>query len=135
MKAYMQNIDDPTKFLNAGDFDNFNLIPLRSGFRWIEGEPPSDSEPYVQLDPLEAIEEIITQGQNAMAEAPLPKEIQKQIYDLEPFIQNYYRRGATQLILDAINGFSIPEDYPNVTDGQRAQVDALKAQMLAVFNA
>jgi len=85
--------------------------------------------------PLDQLEALITQGQIAMEEAPLPKELRKQIFDLEILVQNYYKRGDTDLILDAIASFEIPDGYPGVTQGQRAQVEALKTQMLAVFNA
>jgi len=84
---------------------------------------------------LDTIEGIITQGQNAMAEAPLPEAIQKQIFDLEVFVQNYVKRKAYQLAVDTINGFVIPDGTPGVTDGQRVQVDTLKGLLLAVFNA
>lgn len=86
-----------------------------------------------KLNKLEALEAIISQGQNAMAEAPLPLLIQKQIFDLEVFAQKYYQRGAVQLIVDAINAFAIPDGYPNVTDGQRVQVGQLKGAMLQLF--
>lgn len=133
MKAYMQLIADPTKYLNAGDYEDFNSMPVPSGFQWVHGDPPDGALPYVQLSPLDQLEEIITQGQNAMAEAPLPDDLQKEIFDLEVFVQNYYRRNAINLIRASIESFTIPPERTDVTDGQRTQVDALKAQMLAVF--
>jgi len=135
MQAYMRLIEDPTQYLNAGDYADFNLIPLLDGFEWAQGEPPEGSKPYVQLSPLEQLEAIITQGQIAMEEAPLPLDIQKEIYDLEVFISNYYRRGASALIVAGIESFIIPAERTDVTEGQRAQVEALKTKMLAVFNA
>jgi hypothetical protein len=85
-------------------------------------------------NPMDQLEAIITQGQVAMSETPLPDDIQKEIFDLEVFVQNYYRRGAIQLILSAIGSFSIAEDRTDVTEEQRTLIDLLKAQMLEVFD-
>lgn len=102
-------------------------------------ELPDDNPEVVayrspKVNKLDQLEELISQGQIAMTEAPLPEAIQKQIFDLEVFIQNYYRRGAISLIVDSINSFAIPNGYPGVTDGQRGQVAYLKGQMLEVFS-
>ena len=85
-------------------------------------------------DPLDYLEQLISQGQAAMVGDPLPLDIQKQIYDLEPFIRNYYKRKATTLIVEAINAFDIPLDRVDVTEGQRTLVAGLKTAMLGVFN-
>jgi|GEM_PF-4478140 len=82
---------------------------------------------------LQQLEDLISQGQIAMAEAPLPADLQKKIFDLEVFVQNYYKRGAIPLIVDSINEFTIPPERTDVTSGQREQVEALKTQMLAAF--
>ena len=84
--------------------------------------------------PLDQLEALITQGQLAMEEAPLPADIQRQIFDLEVFVQNYYRRGAINLVQSAIEEFSIASDRTDVTEEQRAQVENLKSLMLGVFN-
>jgi len=84
--------------------------------------------------PMAQLEAIITQTQLAMTDTPLPDDIQKQIFDLEVFVQNYYRRGAYDLITETINGFVIPDDDARVSQDQRAGVNAAKALMLAVFN-
>lgn len=85
------------------------------------------------LSKLEKLEALISQGQLAMEELPLPLDLQKEIFDLEVFINNYYRRGAVLLIKAAIESFVIPPERTDVTGGQRAQVEGLKAEMLAVF--
>jgi hypothetical protein len=86
------------------------------------------------VNPMEQLEAIITQGQIAMTDAPLPDDIQKEIYNLEVFVQNYYRRGAIPLILSAIENFSIAAERTDVTENQRTLVSALKVQMLEVFD-
>jgi len=100
---------------------------------------PDDPEFLVFLNPpadrLDVLEALIKQGQAAMASAPLPLDIQKEIYDLKVFIDNYYRWNAITLIVAAIESFAIPQERQDVTNEQRAQVEALKTQMLAVFGA
>lgn len=83
---------------------------------------------------LDALEEIISQGQIAMSEAPLPDDLQKKIFDLEVFVRNYYQRKAYSLIRSVIADFTIPAERTDVTQGQRIQVEALKTQMLGAFN-
>ena len=85
------------------------------------------------LSKLEQLELLITQGQEALSADPLPADILKQIYDLEVFIQNYYRRNAFGLITDTINEFVIDSARTDVSDSQRTLVDQLKAAMLQVF--
>ena len=108
---------------------------MLAGFVWVQGEPPLGAKSYVVLDPLAQVEQGITQGQALMSADPLPLDLQKQIFDLELFIQNYYKRGAIGLILESIQGFEIPAERTDVSTEQRAIIAQLKAQMLAVFNA
>jgi hypothetical protein len=105
-----------------------NAAQVWNGTSWNAYVPPAP-------DPLDALEALITQGQIAMSEAPLPNALQKEIFNLEVFIRNYYQRGAISLVIEAIEGFVIPDGYPGVTQGQRTQVEGLKTQMLEVFGA
>ncbi len=135
MRAFMQSVSHPDQFLNAGDYADIDQVTLPAGFVWVEGEPPVGTKPYIALDPLTLVEQGITQGQALMSANPLPLDLQKQIFDLELFIQNYYKRGAIGLILESLQGFVIPDDRIDVSSEQRAIIAQLKAQMLAVFNA
>jgi hypothetical protein len=54
---------------------------------------------------------------------------------LEIFIQNYYRRGAMNLIVESVQGFAISVNRTDITEAQRGIVTQLKNQMLGVFNA
>jgi len=106
------------------------------GQEFIEADDPEFLE-FLNppVDRLSVLESLIKQGQAAMAADPLPLDIQKEIYDLKVFIDNYYRWNATTLIVAGIQSFVIPPERQDVTSEQRAQVEALKAQMLGVFGA
>jgi hypothetical protein len=135
MRAFMQFIQDPNQYLNAGDYADTAPVTLPEGFCWVEGEPPETAVPYFKPDPLGQVEQLITQGQQLMSANPLPIDIQKQIFDLEIFIQNYYRRGAMNLIVESVQGFAISVNRTDITEAQRGIVTQLKNQMLGVFNA
>lgn len=135
MRAYMSFIQDPNQYLNAGDYAEADQVALPIGFEWVEGNPPELAKPYLPLNPLDQLEQLISQGQQGMVSNPLPADIQKQIFDMEVFIQNYYHRGAVSLIVTSIQGFVIPDDRTDVTTEQRNIVFQLKTQMLEVFNA
>jgi hypothetical protein len=135
MRAYMRLIQDATQYLNAGDYADTEQVALPVGFEWAEGVPPDTSKPYIPFNPLKLLEQLISQGQQAMLANPLPTDLQKQIFDMEVFIQNYYQRGAFGLIVSSIQAFVIPADRTDVTPAHRAIVSRLKAQMLEAFHA
>ena len=134
IQLYLRPIGDTSQFSNWANYASNPPYEAPNGFEWVEGEPPENATPYVQLSALDQLEQLITQGQQAMSVDPLPIDIQKQIFDLEVFIQNYYRRGAISLMQDSIQNFGIAADRTDVTSDQRTQVDQLKNQMLEVLN-
>lgn len=133
-RLYLRPVSNASQFSDLADYANNPPFTAPDGFEWMEGEPPESATAYLKLDPLQQLEQIITLGQQEMASNPLPSDIQKQIFDLELFVQNYYRRGAMALIQDSIQGFVIDDTRTDVTADQRNLVATLKNQMLGVFN-
>ena len=134
IQLYLRPIGDETQFFNWASYADNPPFTAPAGFEWVEGNPPENATHYVQLNVLDRLEQLITLGQQAMSADPLPTDLQKQIFDLEVFIRNYYQRGATNLIQDSIQNFILASDRTDVTVDQRNQVEQLKSQMLEVVN-
>lgn len=77
---------------------------------------------------------LITHAQEEMSGAPLPVKYRRQIWQLEAETDVSFSRGDIPAVVDAIQEFSLPTDDPDLTQDQRDQVAAFKAQMLALFS-
>lgn len=105
----------------------------REGGVWTEGSPDGLAL-YVEKSAIEKLSDLITAGQMQMSGGnALPLDIQDQIYTLEAVLQNHFKRGAIDVIIQKIQSFTIAEDREDVTAEQRALVAGLKVQMLAMF--
>jgi hypothetical protein len=133
MIKHLRNIAEPTKYRDKADYLDEIPFPAHDGFEWVDGEPGEGSTQWEQIDPVKALSDLVTQGQQAMINNPLPLDIQEQIFDLEPLVANCIRRNAYQIAKNKINAFTIAEDRNDVTAEQRTLVESLKSQMLALI--